>query len=201
MINRLNGPSGGGEHLASGRHDRRPHRGAGLAGVAIYLALGVGAEVVAIHAVADEVLHGPGTSQHRLGGQGCRRGAGPDLMGHHPLEVALQGHLLQQGPTAVGIGLEAEGSAVATVLPEESGRGLDPNRPLQHHRTLSTTQFQHQAPALATLHQAGGEIRRSRAVGRGPHLPLRRPGDPGLGTGGRPAAGRRLGALVTGEGP
>ena len=61
------------QHLPGGAADRPPHGGPRLAWIAVHLALGVGAEVVAVHGEAVAVAQRPGARQHGLGGERGRR--------------------------------------------------------------------------------------------------------------------------------
>ena len=99
----------------NGPLDRRPCP----AGIPINLALGVGAEVIAVHGKTPLVAQRPGARQHGLGLQGRSRSPRADLVGHHPQQIALQGHLLHQAPTAIGIPLEPEGTGINPALPTQ----------------------------------------------------------------------------------
>ena len=124
-----------GQHLVAGGPDRLAHRRTGLARIAIHLALGVGAEVVAIHRKPLLVAHGPGAGEHRLGCQGGRGSTGPDLVGHHAEQIALQGHLLHQRPAAVGIALQPERAGKHSPLPAQAPRRLESQRTLHQQGT------------------------------------------------------------------
>ena len=115
----------GGDH---GPLDRRT----GPAGIPINLALGIGAQVIAVHGKTPLIAQRPGARQHGLGLQGRSRSPRADLVGHHPQQVALQGHLLHQAPTAIGIPLQPEGTGINPALPAQATGSINFQRALQH---------------------------------------------------------------------
>ena len=122
-------------------------------------------------------------------------------MGHHPLEVALQRHLLHQRPAAMGIRQEGERAGEHPALPAQTLGSFQGHGTLQHHRSTGAAQLQHRPLGQILLNPA----RRPQPIGQGgirrpPHLPV-----PGVGNHRRhaclpPAGSRLLRALVAGEG-
>ena len=169
--------------------------------IAVHLALGVAAEVVTVEPEAMAVRQSPSACEHSLGFQSRWWRPGTDLVGHNPLEIALEGDLLQQGPGSVGIRLKTEGTT------------HDPPLPAQPIRSL-----EQQGPRLQTIarrrlnrggHHRGDGLRRGavtdvgqwRCIGRKPHLP-------GIGMGhlrprtfGTPTLRHPLSRLKAGERP
>ncbi|SBO44061.1 protein of unknown function [Cyanobium sp. NIES-981] len=201
VVHRMDGLSLPGQHLGTGGGDGLAHPSTGLAWIGVDLALGIGTQVVAVHRKTHPVAHGPGAGQHGLGGEGGLGRSGTDLMGHHPLEVALQRYLLHQGPAAVGVGLQPERPLEQPALPIQSARRFQLQRPFQKHRARVATQLQN-SPLVQSLLDAPGrtEPRGQGGRERRPDLPLPRVGDERLHPGRPPAAGGLVGALVAGEG-
>ena len=199
-VNRLPLPA---QHPALAGLNRLPHRRTGMAWIAIHLALRIRAEVIAIHSKAVLITQGPGAGQHGLGRQGRRRRSRTDLVGHHPLEIPLQGHLLHQGPAAIGIALQPQGPGVDTIPPAQAARGLDLDWPLEQHGGPARACRQLEGDPVGgadghTAQRLAGWRRRSR---RGPHLPVARVGNHGGHTLELPGGSHLFGTLKTGERP
>ena len=128
------------------------------------------------------VSQGPGPGENRLGLQ--RRSGRPcaDFMGHHTLQISLQRHLLQQGPAAVGIGLQPEGSTHHTAFPTQSIRGLHLQRSLKRAATLRPLQHRSNHGRNRGCEITQGHTGQIRRIERCPHLPLIGVGDLGLHT-------------------
>ena len=96
-------------------------------------------------------------------------------MGHNPEQIALHGHLLQQGPAAIGIPLQPEAAAIGRTCPTQPLRGIDLQRSLDHRG--GALAIQHRLPRLrmGLTHQAAG-LAWIRTAQGGPNLPIRRMG-------------------------
>ena len=95
-------------------------------------------------------------------------------MGHHALEITLQGHLFHESPASIGIPLQAERALKHPFSPSQSSGRIDLQGALQGLPPLR--QLQHW---LHTAVQKGGqvphrEIRRNRSTRRCPDLPISR---------------------------
>ena len=121
-------------------------------------------------------------------------------MGHDPLEVALDRHLFNEAPAAIGIGLKTKRSLVNTALPTQAIGRINQQGPFQRwgflrqlqHRADQRRQRRRPRPHRQSLGNRSGCWR--------PDLPLRRVGDKGINADGSPAHGRPFGGLKTGVG-
>ena len=102
-------------------------------------------------------------------------------MGHNPEQIALHGHLLQQGPAAIGIPLEPEAAAIHGPAPTQAIGGINLQWALNHRGAARA--IQHGLPRLRVgfAHQAAGLAWIWTTQGR-PNLPIRRMGHHSLGT-------------------
>jgi len=110
-------------------------------------------------------------------------------MGQHTLEVALEGHLLHQRPTPIGVSLQPERPGEGAALPAQTAGGRDLQWPLQPAPAGRGAQFRLQLLAEALPLQARALAGGGCQAGFSPHLPLRRMGHHHLATVAAPGQG------------
>ena len=76
-------------------------------------------------------------------------------MGHHPQQVALQGHLLHQTPTVAGIGLQPERTRKHAPLPAQALGGRKQHRAREAAPGASGAALEHPPLAHLLLHPTG----------------------------------------------
>ena len=120
-------------------------------------------------------------------------------MGNNPEQVALHGHLLQQGPTAIGIPLQPEATAIHRPAPTQAIGGINLHGTLNHRGAALA--IQHRLPRLRMgfAHQAAGLAWIRTTQGR-PHLPIPRMGHHSFGTFCLPCLGLLQGRFMGGKG-
>ena len=189
------------QQTTAGCLNRLSHGSASLARIAVDLALGIAAEVITINPETVAVGQGPGPSQHCLGLQRCGRGSGTDLMGNNTFQITLDGDLLHQGPTAVGVPLQSKRTAIQTAFPQQTVRGLDLNRSGESGAPIRSLQHRlHHGGCTAAPVPHAKTIRHRRRLGR-PDLPLAGMGNLGRHTDATPALCDPLSRFKAGKRP
>ena len=193
-------PAGRAEHLVAGAGDRLANRRAGLAWIAVDLALGVGTEVIAIHPVAMLVAQRPGARQHGLGRQAAAGEPAPISWAPRPRDSARAA----PPPAATSCRRHrVAGGRDRRTRRSANGpaRRLDPDRFLKAPGTGGRPQLRYPATRQPAFLQPGLQPQRRQGGGGCPHFPVARVSDHGLHPQLSPLVGSLFGTLGAGKGP
>ena len=95
-------------------------------------------------------------------------------MGHHALEITLQGHLFHEGPAAVGIPLQTERALKHPLAPTQSPGRIDLQRALRRRPPFRQLQHRINGELQSGRPVPHREIHRNRSPRRRPDLPISR---------------------------
>ena len=120
-------------------------------------------------------------------------------MGNHAFQIALQRHLLDQCPAAVGIPLQAEWPSIASAFPLQPLRGMDPDRTLEREAPFSRLKHRRHDRVDAAVPVTDSQTVRKRCSLGCPDLPVVRMGHQGCDPDLPPAFRHPFCGLETGE--